>query len=98
MAAPRPAPQLHLTEAAPNRGTSSASPAISIERADRLLGPGRVRYIHPDCSFWMLKRSIADAKIRALVVVRNKRKAPHDPFTAIEHQGHFTRIDLAEIS
>jgi 5-methyltetrahydropteroyltriglutamate--homocysteine methyltransferase len=25
-----------------------------------------VKYIHPDCGFWMLKRSIADAKIRAL--------------------------------
>jgi 5-methyltetrahydropteroyltriglutamate--homocysteine methyltransferase len=41
--------------------------ARSIERADKLLGPGRVKYVHPDCGFWMLKRSIADAKIRALV-------------------------------
>jgi 5-methyltetrahydropteroyltriglutamate--homocysteine methyltransferase len=45
--------------------------ARSIERADSVLGPGRVRYIHPDCGFWMLKRSIADGKIRALVAGRD---------------------------
>ena len=27
---------------------------------------GRVKYIHPDRGFWMLKRGIADAKIRSL--------------------------------
>jgi 5-methyltetrahydropteroyltriglutamate--homocysteine methyltransferase len=41
--------------------------ARSIERAERALGPGRVRYVHPDCGFWMLKRSVADRKIAALV-------------------------------
>ncbi len=45
--------------------------ARAIERAEDALGRGRVRYIHPDCGFWMLKRSIADAKIRALVEGRN---------------------------
>jgi 5-methyltetrahydropteroyltriglutamate--homocysteine methyltransferase len=45
--------------------------ARAIERADRLLGTGRVRYVHPDCGFWMLKRSIADGKIRALVAGRD---------------------------
>ena len=40
--------------------------ARSIERAEKILGAGRVKYIHPDCGFWMLKRGIADAKIRAL--------------------------------
>jgi 5-methyltetrahydropteroyltriglutamate--homocysteine methyltransferase len=25
-----------------------------------------VKFIHPDCGFWMLKRSIADRKIEAL--------------------------------
>jgi 5-methyltetrahydropteroyltriglutamate--homocysteine methyltransferase len=45
--------------------------ARSIERADKVLGPGRVRYIHPDCGFWMLKRGIADGKIRALVKGRD---------------------------
>ena len=40
--------------------------ARSIERAEKLLGRGRVKYVHPDCGFWMLKRTIADGKIRAL--------------------------------
>jgi len=45
--------------------------ARQIERAETVLGPGRVRYIHPDCGFWMLKRSIADAKIQALAAGRD---------------------------
>jgi 5-methyltetrahydropteroyltriglutamate--homocysteine methyltransferase len=45
--------------------------ARAIERAETLLGPGRVRYVHPDCGFWMLKRSVADGKIRALVEGRD---------------------------
>jgi 5-methyltetrahydropteroyltriglutamate--homocysteine methyltransferase len=40
--------------------------ARAIERAEKILGQGRVKYIHPDCGFWMLKRGIADGKIRAL--------------------------------
>ena len=32
-----------------------------------MLGEGRVRYVHPDCGFWMLPRSVADAKIAVLV-------------------------------
>jgi 5-methyltetrahydropteroyltriglutamate--homocysteine methyltransferase len=46
--------------------------ARAIERAERLMGEGRVRYIHPDCGFWMLKRSIADAKMRALRLGRDR--------------------------
>jgi 5-methyltetrahydropteroyltriglutamate--homocysteine methyltransferase len=45
--------------------------ARRIEHAEKVLGEGRVTYIHPDCGFWMLKRSIADAKMRALVAGRN---------------------------
>lgn len=45
--------------------------ARRIERAEKVLGPGRVRWIHPDCGFWMLKRSIADRKIAALVKGRD---------------------------
>lgn len=45
--------------------------ARAIERAERTLGAGRVRYVHPDCGFWMLKRPIADAKIRALAKGRD---------------------------
>ncbi|MBJ3775789.1 cobalamin-independent methionine synthase II family protein [Acuticoccus mangrovi] len=45
--------------------------ARAIERAASLLGENRIRYVHPDCGFWMLKRSIADAKIAALVKGRD---------------------------
>ena len=45
--------------------------ARAIERAETVLGRGRVRYVHPDCGFWMLKRTIADGKIRALVQGRD---------------------------
>ena len=51
---------------------SADSIARAIERAENLLGPGRVRYVHPDCGFWMLKRNIADGKIRALVEGRDR--------------------------
>jgi len=40
--------------------------ARRIEAAESKLGAGRVKYIHPDCGFWMLKRSVADRKIAAL--------------------------------
>jgi 5-methyltetrahydropteroyltriglutamate--homocysteine methyltransferase len=50
---------------------SAEAIARSIESADRAIGAGRVRYIHPDCGFWMLKRSIADGKIRALAAGRD---------------------------
>lgn len=46
--------------------------ARRIERAEQVLGPGRVRYVHPDCGLWMLPRSVADAKLRALVEGRNR--------------------------
>ena len=45
--------------------------ADDIERADTVIGPGRVRYIHPDCGFWMLDRGIADAKMAALAAGRD---------------------------
>lgn len=45
--------------------------ARAIERAESVIGEGRIKYVHPDCGFWMLKRPIADAKIRALVEGRD---------------------------
>ena len=50
---------------------SADSIARAIEAAERAIGAGRVKYIHPDCGFWMLKRSIADGKIRALAQGRD---------------------------
>ena len=46
--------------------------AARIEQAEQMLGEGRVRWIHPDCGFWMLKRSVADRKIAALAAGRDK--------------------------
>ena len=45
--------------------------ARAIDRAQTTLGPGRVKYVHPDCGLWMLKRNMADGKIRALVQGRD---------------------------
>jgi 5-methyltetrahydropteroyltriglutamate--homocysteine methyltransferase len=45
--------------------------ARRIEQAVRVLGPNRVAYVHPDCGFWMLPRSVADRKMVALVEGRN---------------------------
>ena len=44
--------------------------AKSLEEAEAVLGE-RVKYIHPDCGFWMLKRSIADRKIASLAKGRD---------------------------
>jgi len=45
--------------------------ARRIEEAVKVLGEGRVTYINPDCGFWMLKRSVSDRKIEALVKGRD---------------------------
>jgi 5-methyltetrahydropteroyltriglutamate--homocysteine methyltransferase len=45
--------------------------ARRIERAAQELGVERIRYVHPDCGFWMLPRSVADAKMRSLVAGRD---------------------------
>ena len=45
--------------------------ARRIERAAGILGPERIRYVHPDCGFWNLRRNMADGKIAALVAGRD---------------------------
>jgi 5-methyltetrahydropteroyltriglutamate--homocysteine methyltransferase len=46
--------------------------AARIDAAATILGGAdRIAYVHPDCGFWMLARSIADAKIHALVAGRD---------------------------
>jgi 5-methyltetrahydropteroyltriglutamate--homocysteine methyltransferase len=42
-----------------------------IETIVKTLGEGRLKYIHPDCGFWMLHRSVVDRKMRALVEGRD---------------------------
>ncbi len=39
--------------------------ARAIELAEKMLGPNRLRYVHPDCGLWMVKRSVAEGKIAA---------------------------------
>lgn len=45
--------------------------ASSIEKAEKILGAGRIGWVHPDCGFWMLQRSVVDRKIEALVKGRD---------------------------
>ncbi len=42
-----------------------------IDRAAKELGGQRIQYVHPDCGFWMLPRSVADAKMQSLVAGRD---------------------------
>jgi 5-methyltetrahydropteroyltriglutamate--homocysteine methyltransferase len=45
--------------------------ASRLERIVGVIGPERLKYVHPDCGFWMLQRSVVDRKIQALVAGRN---------------------------
>jgi len=45
--------------------------ARRIELSHRILGPERIRWVHPDCGFWMLPRTVADSKMAALVKGRD---------------------------
>ena len=43
-----------------------------IGHAVEVLGAERIKWIHPDCGFWMLPRTVADAKMAALVKGRDQ--------------------------
>ena len=43
-----------------------------IENAVNILGIDRIKWVHPDCGFWMLPRSVADLKMAALVAGRDQ--------------------------
>ncbi|MBI2818513.1 MAG: cobalamin-independent methionine synthase II family protein [Acidobacteria bacterium] len=45
--------------------------ASRIEHVTKTLGSDRLKYVHPDCGFWMLQRSVVDRKMRALVQGRD---------------------------
>ncbi|HXI28126.1 MAG TPA: hypothetical protein VNG89_06885, partial [Vicinamibacterales bacterium] len=45
--------------------------AARIERIVKTVGSERLEYVHPDCGFWMLQRTVVDRKIRALVAGRD---------------------------
>ena len=46
--------------------------ARRIDRAVEALGAVRVKWVHPDCGFWMLPRSVADRKMTVLVEGRDR--------------------------
>ena len=54
-----------------NRIESPDEVAQRIDNAVKVLGAERIRWIHPDCGFWMLLRSVADRKLHALVQGRD---------------------------
>ncbi len=54
-----------------NQIESAELVASRLEQAVRTLGSERIPFVHPDCGFWMLPRSVADGKMRALVEGRN---------------------------
>lgn len=54
-----------------NQVESPETVARRIENAINLIGENRIRWVHPDCGFWMLPRSVADAKMAALVKGRD---------------------------
>jgi len=68
-------PKIHLgvglIDIKDNEVESSELVASRIEHAVNALGEERLRYVHPDCGFWMLQRSVVDRKMRALVEGRN---------------------------
>jgi len=56
-----------------DNGVESADEvARRIDAAAKVAGAERIRYVHPDCGFWMLQRSVADRKMQALVAGRDR--------------------------
>ncbi|MBI1367967.1 MAG: methionine synthase [Planctomycetes bacterium] len=55
-----------------NEVETSDEVAGRIETAVKVLGEKRIRWVHPDCGFWMLSRSVADRKMAALVAGRDR--------------------------
>ena len=54
-----------------NKVESTEVIAKRIENAVNVLGMERIKWVHPDCGFWMLPRSVADRKMAALVAGRD---------------------------
>ena len=68
---PRIAIGLGVIDIKVNTVETSEDVALRIESAEKIVGPGRIKWVHPDCGFWMNKRSIADRKMEALVKGRD---------------------------
>ena len=50
---------------------SAETVARRIEHAAGVIGADRIRYVHPDCGLWNLRRFMADGKIAAVVAGRD---------------------------
>ena len=68
---PRIALGIGLIDIKDNEVESPDLIAARIENIVKVLGPERIHYVHPDCGFWMLQRSVVDRKMQALVDGRN---------------------------
>jgi 5-methyltetrahydropteroyltriglutamate--homocysteine methyltransferase len=68
---PRIALGIGLIDIKDNEVESPDLIAARIENIVKVLGPERIHYVHPDCGFWMLQRSVVDRKMQALVEGRN---------------------------
>jgi 5-methyltetrahydropteroyltriglutamate--homocysteine methyltransferase len=68
---PRIALGIGLIDIKDNEVESPDLIAARIENVVKVLGPERIHYVHPDCGFWMLQRSVVDRKMQALVEGRN---------------------------
>jgi 5-methyltetrahydropteroyltriglutamate--homocysteine methyltransferase len=68
---PRLGVGLGVVDIKANQVETAEEIARRLEQAEAVLGEGRVRYVHPDCGFWMLKRSVTDRKIAALAKGRD---------------------------
>ncbi|MEM7533108.1 MAG: methionine synthase [Chloroflexota bacterium] len=55
-----------------NEVESSDEVARRIETSVKALGVERIGWVHPDCGFWMLPRSVSDRKMVALVQGRDQ--------------------------
>jgi 5-methyltetrahydropteroyltriglutamate--homocysteine methyltransferase len=69
-------PDIHLgvgvIDIKDNEVESADKVAGRIANAVKVLGAERVRWVHPDCGFWMLPRAVADRKMSALVAGRDQ--------------------------
>jgi 5-methyltetrahydropteroyltriglutamate--homocysteine methyltransferase len=60
-----------LVDIKDNEIESPQAIASRIEKIVKTVGEGRLKYIHPDCGFWMLHRSVVDRKMQSLVQGRD---------------------------
>lgn len=55
-----------------NRIETPDDVARRIEAASHAVGDERIRWIHPDCGLWMLRRSVVERKLAAMVAGRDR--------------------------